>query len=74
MPDPTAEAIVTRIDAAQRELVLDGPDSFAEADSLPDGLFEHDLSWDRESGEESHFWEATELGQAVRELLRDGGT
>ena len=70
MSDPAPAAIAACLDATQRDLVLVGPSSFAEADLLPEGLFEYDLSWDRETGEESHFWVVTDLGRAVRDCLR----
>lgn len=70
MVDHSPEAIAARLDDAQRDVVLSGPASFGEADSLPEGLFEHDLSWDRETGDETHFWVETELGRQVRDVLR----
>jgi len=68
MLDP--HEIVAGLNAAQRDIVLSGPTSFAEADALPEGLFEGDLSWDRETGDESYSWVETELGQKVRDILR----
>lgn len=68
---PTPAAIVVSLTPEQREIVLGGPESFAEADSLPKDLFEYDLSWDRESGDEQHFWTPTVLGRQVRALLGD---
>lgn len=69
MPAPSPAALAARLNATQRDLVLHGPTSFAEADLLPEGLFEHDLSWDRETGDESHFWVETDFGRAVRFCL-----
>jgi hypothetical protein len=69
MMPPSPEAITASLTAAQRQIVLDGPISFSEADAIPEDLFEEDLVWDRETGEESYFWTVTELGRAVRNLL-----
>ena len=67
---PTSpEAIAASLTAAQREIVLNGPMSFSEADAIPEDLFEEDLVWDRETGDENYFWRATELGRGVRDLL-----
>jgi len=63
------EAIIASLDAAQREIVLNGPNSFSEGDAIPEGLFEEDLVYDRETGEEIYFWTLTELGRGVRDLL-----
>lgn len=41
---PTPGDIVASLTPEQREMVLSGPESFAEADSLPEDLFEYDLS------------------------------
>ena len=70
---PTPEDIVASLTPEQREIVQFGPESFAEADSIPEDLFEYDLSWDRESesGDETHFWTPTALGHQVRALLED---
>lgn len=65
----SSEAIAASLNAAQREIVLDGPASFTEADAIPDGLFEEDCAWDPETGDESYFWTATELGREVRDLI-----
>jgi len=69
MDDLSPAMIAGRLDAAQRDILLAGPTSFDEADLLPEGLFDYELSWDRESGEETHVWIATPLGRAVRETL-----
>lgn len=61
--------LAAKLSQAQRDIMLSGPDSFAEADTLPEGLFEMDVSWDRETGDESVFWEITERGRKVRDLL-----
>jgi hypothetical protein len=63
------EAIAASLTAAQREIVMDGPTSFSEADAIPEGLFEEDHVWDRETGDESYFWTATDLGRRVRDLI-----
>jgi hypothetical protein len=47
----------------QREIVLYGPTSFAEADAIPKNLFEEDLNWDRETGDEKFYWAETDLGR-----------
>ena len=65
--DLSPAASAGRLDATQREILLAGPTSFDEADRLPEGLFDYDLSWDGESGEETHLWLETPLGRAVRE-------
>lgn len=69
MTHSSPEAIVASLTGKQRSIVVDGPTSFAEADALPEGLFDEDLVWDRETGDETFFWRETELGHAVRELL-----
>jgi len=66
---PTPKDIAASLTPEQREIVLRGPQSFAEADAIPEDLFEYDLSWDRESGDEEHFWTPTALGHQVRALL-----
>lgn len=69
MTEISPEAIAAQLDQRQRDIVEGGPESFAEADALPEGLFEMDLTWDRETGDEHFFWEITELGRKVRDLL-----
>jgi len=69
MTHSSPEAIVASLTDLQRTIVVDGPTSFAEADALPEGLFDEDLVWDRETGDETFFWQETELGRGVRELL-----
>lgn len=54
---------------AQRDLMLSGPLDFDEADTLPDGLFVLDC-WLDENCEERIFWEITDLGRSVREVVR----
>jgi len=49
--------------------VLHGPTSFSEADAIPEGLFEEDIDWDRETGDEHFHWSATALGRTVRDLI-----
>ena len=67
---PTSpDAIAASLTAAQREIVLYGPTSFSEADAIPEDLFEEDLVWDSETGDENYFWTVTELGRGVRNLL-----
>ncbi len=63
------EAIAASLTAAQRQIVLDGPTSFTEADAIPEYLFEEDLDWDRETGDEHFHWSETVLGRQVRDLL-----
>ena len=53
----------------QRELLLSGPLDFDEADTLPAGLFVLDC-WLVEDCNERVFWEITDLGRAVREVVR----
>ena len=69
MKDLSAAVIASRLAANQRDILLACPISFEEADRLPEGLFDYDLSWDRESGEETHLWLETPLVKAVRETL-----
>lgn len=64
-----SEAIAASLTEAQRQIVLLGPASFTEADAIPEDLFEEDLVWDRETGDERYLWTATELGRRVRDVL-----
>lgn len=73
MDSRSPENIAAGLTPAQRALVLSGPSSFHEADALPQGLFEEDCHWDRETGDEWYIWEATELGEAVRAVVAKGG-
>jgi len=73
MISPSPEAIAASLNEAQRNIVLRGPTSFAEADAIPKELFDEDLTWDRETGDETFFGEETELGHQVREVLRSEG-
>ena len=61
--------IASILTPAQRELLLSGPLDFDEADTLPDGLFVLDC-WIDEESEERLFWEITDLGRAVRAVVR----
>jgi hypothetical protein len=63
------EAIAASLTDLQRDIVLSGPASFAEADAIPDGLFDEDFDWDRETGDETYHWTETALGREVRALL-----
>lgn len=73
MDSRSPEKIAAGLTPAQRALLMSGPSSFNEADALPQGLFEEDCHWDRETGDEWFTWEATELGRAVMALVeRDG--
>lgn len=67
------DAIAASLTAVQRQIVLDGPTSFTEADALPEGLFEEDLDWDRATGDEHFRWSETLLGRQVRDLLERQG-
>jgi hypothetical protein len=67
------EAIVASLTDAQRDIVRYGPTSFAEADAIPEDLYDEDLVWDRETGDEDYFWTPTELGRQVRDLLEAQG-
>ena len=69
MMQGSPKAIAESLNGAQREIVRSGPTSFADADAIPEGLFDYDLSWDRDGGDELHVWEPTELGRAVRDLI-----
>jgi hypothetical protein len=72
MPNPSAEAILAGLTAAQRDILVAGPANFDEAEALPEGLFAVDEIWDVDSGEEWLVWEPTELGEAVRALAAKG--
>jgi hypothetical protein len=61
--------IARLLTAEQRDLLLSGPLDFDEAATLPGGLFELDC-WLDENCEECLFWEITDLGRAVREVVR----
>jgi hypothetical protein len=65
---PSPEAIAASLNETQREIVLYGPSSFAEADAIPEDLYDEDLTV-QEDGDEVFFWTATELGRRVREVL-----
>lgn len=54
---------------AQQLLMLSGPLDFEEADMLPEGLFVLDC-WLDGNSEERIFWEITDLGRAVRDVVR----
>lgn len=69
MLDTLPATIAAQLDPAQRDIILSGPISFSEADELPEGLFDYDLSRDRGTGEETHLWTETDLGRQVREVL-----
>jgi len=64
----SSEAMAASLNAEQREIVLYGPISFAEADAIPEDLYDEDLTVE-EGGDEVFFWTATELGRNVRDLL-----
>lgn len=64
----SSEAIAASLSEAQREIVLYGPSSFAEADAIPEDLYDEDLTVE-EDCDEVFFWTATELGRQVRALL-----
>jgi hypothetical protein len=63
------DAVLASLSEMQRQIVPRGPTSFAEADALPEGLFEEDVDWNPETGDEHFHWSATALGCAVRDLL-----
>lgn len=69
MTELSPDAIAARLVGAQRRIVLSGPISVSEADSLPEGLFDYDLSKNGKTGDETHFWQETDLGRKVRETL-----
>jgi|GEM_PF-2954593 len=71
MTSMSPNAVLADLNEMQRQIVLHGPTSFSEADAVPEGLFEEDLDWDRETGDEHVHWSATELGRAVRDLIED---
>jgi hypothetical protein len=69
MNDPTPQAIASGLSPKQRDIISSGPENFSEADAIPEGLFEHDLTYDRDEGDETHVWIATDLGRQVRQLI-----
>lgn len=73
MAPHSPEAILAILSETQREILASGPSSFAEADALPEGLFEEESGWDRETGDEWFVWEATDLGREVRALAERRG-
>lgn len=68
MTSRSPEAILASLSAAQREILASGSASIAEADALPEGLFEEDCNWGRETGDEWFVWEPTDPGRGVRAL------
>ncbi len=48
---------------------MTGPENWREADTLPEGLFEYDETYDSETAEESGFWSLTDLGQLVHAIV-----
>jgi len=73
MTASSPDAIAARLTAVQRQIVLDGPTNFTQADALPEGLFEEDLDWDRGTGDEHFRWSETFLCRQVRDLLERRG-
>lgn len=69
MPTHSPNVIASILTRAQRKLVLSGPLDHDEADMLPEGLFILDC-WLDENCEERIFWEITDLGWAVRAVVR----
>ncbi|WP_067184173.1 hypothetical protein [Sphingopyxis granuli] len=69
MTTTSPDAIAASLSDRQRDIVMSGPQSFAEAHAIPKGLFDEDESWDRDTGDEWHFWKAAELGRAVRAVI-----
>ena len=69
MSDPSAEEIARGLTPRQREIVLSTPENWAEADALPDDLFDYDETYDSETAEETRFWSPTELGKQVRDIV-----
>lgn len=61
--------IARNLTLSQRILLLSGPLDFDEADMLPEGLFVLDC-WLDGNSHERLFWEITDLGRAVREVVR----
>lgn len=64
-PQPRSPAL--RSPAARNPLL--GRIFIHEAYRLPARLFDYDLSWNSESGEETHRWVPAPLGRTVREAL-----
>lgn len=70
MDEPSAEEIAARLTPEQGVIVLGTPESWREADALPDGLFDFDETYDPETAAETRFWVPTELGKQVQEIAR----
>jgi hypothetical protein len=66
-----AQEIANGLTATRREFVRYGRKSFAQVDAIPEDLFDEDLEWNSETGEEIHHWKPTAIGQTVQALLRD---
>jgi len=67
MIDETLRAIAAALSPKQREIISHGPESFREADAIPEGLFDHDLIY--ADGDETHIWMVTDLGRTIQELI-----
>jgi len=69
MDDAAPAAIVARLDASQRTIIMSGPITLEEALSLPEGLFDHQPEGEGPVGAARPSWHETELGRRVRELI-----
>ena len=69
MSDPSAEEIAAQLTSEQRAILLATPESWREADALPDGLFDCDETYDSGTAKERCFWSPTEFGKQVRALV-----
>ncbi|MDB5577731.1 MAG: hypothetical protein JWR80_2907 [Bradyrhizobium sp.] len=69
MDAPSAKEIAAHLTPRQRLIVLATPQSWNEADALPDGLFEYDETYHSGTAQESGFWSPTDLGKQVHAIL-----
>ena len=69
MSDPLPHEIASSLTPNQREMMMTGSDNWREADTLPEGLFEYDETYDSETAEELGFWSLTDLGKQVYAIV-----
>lgn len=69
MSDASPHEIASSLTPDQREMVMTSPESWREADTLPEGLFEYDETYDSETAEELGFWSLTDLGKQVHAIV-----
>jgi hypothetical protein len=67
--DPSPHEIASSLTPDQREMMMTGAENWREADTLPEGLFEYDETYDSETAEESGFWSLTDLGKQVHAVV-----